>query len=80
MNSKVYVYKVTCPDCGTIHYGFVGNDEDASFYCNETIEIKKGNKTTTEKCGYYTEKMRHLPESSCVLIKTVKIEDVIQKV
>lgn len=80
MHSKVYIYRVTCPDCGTTSYGFIGDNEDGSFNCNETVEIKKGNKTTTGECGYYIEKLRHLPENSYELIKTIKIEDVVPTV
>ncbi len=77
MHSKVYVYRVTCPECGSTNYGFIGDNEDGIFYCNATIEIKKGNKTKTEICGYYIEKIHHLPDNSYERIKTIKIEDVI---
>ncbi len=72
MHSKVYVYRITCPECGTIDYGFIGDNEDGA-----TIEIKKGIKARWDKCGYYIEKIRHLPDGSYEMIKTIKIEDII---
>lgn len=75
MHSKIYLYKVTCPDCGTIHHGFVGDNEDGSFYCDATIETKRGKKITKEKCGCSIEKMRHMPDGSYESIAVIKIKD-----
>ncbi len=75
MHRKIYIYKVICPECGTVHYGFVGENEDGSFCCDRMVEMKKGKKTTTEECGYCSEKIRHLPDCSYEMIKTIKIED-----
>ncbi len=77
MHTKVYIYRITCPECGSINYGFIGNNEDGSFCCDATIEIKKGNKIKTEKCDYCIEKIRHLPENSYEMIKEIKIEDIV---
>lgn len=75
MHDHIYFYKVTCPECGTIHHGFVGDNEDGSFYCDAIIEIKKGKKTTTEACGYGVEKIGHLPEGSYENIAIIDIKD-----
>lgn len=75
MHNEVYIYRVTCPECGATRHGFIGDNEDGSFYCGATIEMKKGNKTWTDKCGCYFEKIRHLPDGSYEMIKTIKIED-----
>jgi hypothetical protein len=75
MHSEVYIYRVTCPECGIVSYGFVGANENGNFYCDAKIEIKKGNKTTTEECGYSSEKIWHMPDDSYEKVKTIKIED-----
>lgn len=75
MHSEIYIYRVICPECGTVHFGFVGNNEDGSFYCDASVEIKKGYKIKIERCGYSIEKIRHLPEKNYELIKVIKIEE-----
>lgn len=75
MHSKVYIYRITCPECGTVSHGFVGNNEDGSFNCNAQIEVKRGKKEYTETCGYGSEKLHHMPDGSYEKVKTIKIED-----
>lgn len=75
MHTKVWLYKIICPECGTVHYGFIGDNEDGSFYCDAIIEVKRGKKTRTEVCGYSTEKIRHLPEENYEHIATIRIKD-----
>lgn len=75
MHNKIYFYKITCPECGTVHHGFIGDNEDGSFYCNATIEVKRGKKTTKEECGYSREKIRHMSEESYENIAIIKIKD-----
>jgi hypothetical protein len=75
MHNKIYFYRITCPECGTVHYGFIGDNEDGNFYCNAIIEVKRGKNTRTEKCGYSIEKIGHLPEGSYENIATIKIKD-----
>ncbi len=75
MHSRVYFYKVICPECGTVHYGFIGNNEDGSFYCDAIIEVKRGKNTRTEECGYGVEKIRHLRDGSYENIAIINIKD-----
>lgn len=75
MHREVTLYKIMCPECGTAHYGFVGDNEDGNFYCNTKIEIKRGKKESIEECGYYSEKIRHLPEGNFEKIASVKIKE-----
>lgn len=75
MHSKIYVYEVTCPECGTKSVGFFGNNEDGSFCCNAIIEVKRGQKERTETCGYTREKLHHMPEGSYKLIAAITLKD-----
>lgn len=75
MHSKVYIYRVICPECGNVQYGFVGDNEDGSFHCEEEIEIIKGKRRYTEICGFYSEKIHHLEENNYRLIKTISLKD-----
>lgn len=75
MHNKIYMYEITCPECGSVHVGFIGDNEDGSFCCNSRVKVKKGNKEWTEECGCTIEKLHHIPEGSCKLIATIKIED-----
>ena len=75
MHKKIYFYKITCPECGVVHHGFIGDNEDGSFYCDTTIEVKRGKKITKEECGYSREKIRHMPEGSYENIAIIKIKD-----
>jgi len=61
MHNEIYFYKITCPECGAVHHGFIGDNEDGSFHCDVIIEIRRGKKVSTGECGYYIEKIRHLP-------------------
>ena len=75
MHSIIYLYEVICPECETKSFGFFGNNEDGSFYCNAQIQVKRGKKEYTGTCGYGSEKLRHMPEGSYKLVATIKLED-----
>lgn len=75
MHSEIHFYKIICPECGAISYGFVGDNDDGSFYCDATIEMKRGKKVSTEECGYYVEKIRHMPEGSYEMLAVIEICD-----
>lgn len=78
MHSKVFVYRVECPDCGTVQYGFVGDNESGSFYCGEKIKMIRGGKEGVIVCEYTSEKLHHLPLGHCKLINTIEIGDVVK--
>ena len=75
MYNTIYLYKIICPECGAIHHGFIGDNEDGDFYCDTLIEVKKGKKMKIKECGYSIEKIRHLPEENCENIAIIKLKD-----
>jgi hypothetical protein len=75
VHSKIYVYEITCPKCGTKSVGFFGNNEDGSFCCNSQIEVKMGQEERTDTCGYSREKLHHMPEGSCKRVATITLKD-----
>lgn len=77
MHTEVSLYRIRCPECGAEHVGFIGDNEDGSFYCDAPVIAydRKGN-DTIERCGETWEKIRHLPEDNILLLQTIKAEDV----
>lgn len=74
MHTIIRLFEVTCPECETKSFGFFGNNEDGSFYCNAQIEVRRGKKEYIETCGYGSEKLHHMPEGSYGLMATIKLE------
>ena len=79
MHTQISLYRIECPECGAQHVGFIGDNEDGSFYCDALVTAydRKGN-PTTEPCGESWEKIRHMPEKNIVRLKTMKAKDLVE--
>lgn len=61
MHTGIWLMRVVCPECKQPTVGFVGDNEDGSFYCQRVV-IERGMPTV---CGESWEKLHHMPEG-CV--------------
>ena len=61
MHTGIWLMRVICPTCKHLTIGFVGDNEDGSFYCQGRV-LERGEPSI---CGESWEKLHHMPEG-CV--------------
>ena len=76
MHSAVCLYRIRCPACGTEQVGFIGNNEDGSFYCNAPITVfDRQGVSSIAACGESWEKIRHMPEGNLTCLKCMTAKE-----